>query len=133
MRMAKATDGEAFGMLTANPQLTSPVKLDVQLVEADRVTTPAFGGPGFRPSALDFGKHHQLDNGHPKAQSQKSNAYEADGIEFDAFGNPVAYFVLREHPGGTRLTCPLGAYDRIPAESMIHWFRADRPGPAGRV
>jgi len=40
----------------------------------------------------------------------------------------VAYFVLREHPSGTRLAAPVGAYDRIPAEAMIHWFRADRPG-----
>ena len=37
MRMAKTTDGEAFAVLTANPMIDSPVKLDVQLVEADRV------------------------------------------------------------------------------------------------
>jgi len=109
MRMAKATDGEAFAVLTANPQLASPVKLDVQLVEADRVTNPGLDAAGL-------------------ARRDGAQRSQADGIEFDAFGNPVAYFVLREHPGGTRLAAPVGAYDRIPAESMIHWFRADRPG-----
>src|SRR5690606_16967166 len=41
MRMAKSTDGEAFAVLTANPGLDSPVKLDLKLVEADRVASPA--------------------------------------------------------------------------------------------
>ena len=40
MRMAKAVDGEVFGMLTANPKLRSPIKLDLQLIEADRVANP---------------------------------------------------------------------------------------------
>jgi len=101
MRMAKATDGEAFAVLTANPNLASPIKLDVRLVEADRVTNP-----DLRLATTDA----------------------VDGIEFDAFGNPRAYFVLRDHPGGTAYTAGIGAYDRIPAEAMIHWFRADRPG-----
>jgi len=101
MRMAKATDGEAFCVLTANPALASPVKLDVQLIEADRVSNPDF-------------------------KFTVTNA--VDGIEFDPFGNPYAYFVLREHPGQAVYTAGIGAYDRISAEAMIHWFRADRPG-----
>jgi len=101
MRMAKAGDGEAFGMLTANPALGSPVKVDLKLVEADRVTNPDL--------RLPIGG-------------------AVDGIEFDAFGNPRAYLVLREHPG-SQITHPaIRAYDRVPAEAMIHWFRADRPG-----
>ena len=54
-------------------------------------------------------------------------ALAVDGTEFDPFGNPEAYHVLREHPGGDRAV--LGTrYDRIPAGSMIHWFRCDRHG-----
>ena len=101
MRMAKAADGEAFALLTANPVLASPVKVDLKIVEADRVTDPDL--------RLPIGG-------------------AVDGIEFDAYGNPRAYLVLREHPG-SRITQPaIHAYDRIPAEAMIHWFRADRPG-----
>jgi len=101
MRMAKATDGEAFAVLTANPNLASPIKLDVRLIEADRVTNPDL-------------------------KLATTNAI--DGIEFDAFGNPRTYFVLRDHPGTTVYTAGIGTYDRIPAGAMIHWFRADRPG-----
>jgi len=101
MRMAKATDGEAFCILTANPSLASPIKLDVRLIEADRVTN--------RDLKL------ALTN-------------TVDGIEFDRYGNPKRYFVLREHPGGTTYTTAIDACDRIPAGAMIHWFRSDRPG-----
>jgi len=101
MRMAKGTDGEAFAVLTGNPRLDSQVKLDVQLVEADRVVTP-----------LTF-------QGMPN---------EVDGIAFDPFGNPVAYNILREHPGARVVSSPIAAYDRVPADSVIHWYRTDRPG-----
>jgi len=100
MRMAKASDGEAFAMLTANPALVSPVKVDLKPVEADRVATP---------------------------HAFMRMANEVDGIAFDPFGNPVAYNVLKKHPGDLRWAPGL-EYDRIPADAMIHWFRADRPG-----
>jgi len=100
MRMARAQDGEAFAILTSNPRLPTQVKLDLRLVEADQVTTPDL-------NAL------------------AGNA--VDGIVFDAFGNPVEYHVLREHPGDALLALGL-QYDRVPAEAVVHWFRADRPG-----
>ncbi len=102
MRMARATDGEAFALLVANPKLEVPVKLDVRLVEADQVTSPLFD-----KRAID------------------SNL--TDGIVFDRYGNPVEYHVLRTHPGELRSGVPL-EYDRIAAEFVIHDFRADRPG-----
>jgi hypothetical protein len=55
-----------------------------------------------------------------------------DGIVFDAAGNPVEYHVLRDHPGEVSFRRPL-AFDRVPAESVLHWFRADRPGQARGV
>jgi len=99
MRMAKAGDGEAFGMLVANMQLRCSVKLDLQLVEAERVTSPQ----------LTLVANNSVD-----------------GIEFDAWGNPAMYYVLRQHPGDSgyfSMDC-----DRISAAAMIHWFRIDRPG-----
>jgi len=99
MRMAKAEDGESFGILINNPRLATPVKLDLRLVEADQVATP--GLRALRPNSVD-------------------------GIVLDAFGNPVEYHVLKEHPGdGASFQM---AFDRIPAETMLHYFRVDRPG-----
>ena len=99
MRMAKATDGETFAVLTANPLIDSPVKLDVQLVEADRVASP------FGPLSM--------------------NALDVDGVQLDVYGNPETYNILRQHPGDR--TNWLMDADRVPAEAVVHWFRADRP------
>jgi len=102
MRLARASDGEAFGILTSNPALPTAIQLDVRLVEADQVCTPDL----FR-----------------------ADPNSIDGIVFDAAGNPIEYHVLREHPGDVTSLAARN-YDRVPAESMIHWFRADRPGQA---
>jgi lambda family phage portal protein len=109
MRMARAESGEVFGVLASNPRLDAPVSLDLRLVEADQVATPTL---------------EQLDD------------RAVDGVVFDSFGNPVEYHVLKHHPGanaaGGRL--PLGIeFSRVPAESVVHYFRADRPGQSRGV
>jgi len=119
MRMARAQDGEAFAILTSNPRLPTPVKLDLRLIEADQVTTPNLGW------ILETEGRRKHTNG---SYRLPPSAYSlTDGIVFDSSGNPVEYHVLRTHPGDT-----LGAvgrqYDRLPADSVIHWFRMDRPG-----
>jgi lambda family phage portal protein len=100
MRTAKASDGEAFGILSINRNLNSPVKLDLKLIEADHVTTP-------------WSKNYILNN-------------QVDGIQFDEFGNPVFYYVLKNHPGSCQTFDQ--EYSIVDANSMIHWFRSDRPG-----
>jgi lambda family phage portal protein len=100
MRLAKTTDGEAFAVLSANPNVDSPVMLDVQLIEADRVASPILS---VLPTDGDI-----------------------DGITLDAWGNPQTYCLLRQHPGD--LTAWKTQYDLVPADAVIHWFRSDRPG-----
>ncbi len=107
MRMARAESGEVFAMLVANPRVDSPVKLDLRLVEADQVTTP---------DAVRF--------------ATGGNA--VDGIVFDQYGNPIEYHVLKIHPGESLARFSLD-YDRVPAASIIHYFRADRPGQSRGV
>lgn len=107
MRMARAESGEAFAILINNPQVDSPIKLDLKLIEPDQVTTPTvrFARPGEFPGV--------------------------DGIVFDRHGNPISYHVLRHHPGEAGAWAAgagFGDYDIVPVESMIHYFRADRPG-----
>lgn len=52
-----------------------------------------------------------------------------EGIEYDATGRPVAYYVFPEHPGD-RVSYRDGQRDsvRVPADNVIHVFRQDRPG-----
>jgi capsid protein len=101
MRMARAQDGAVFGMLVANPKVDAPVTLDLRLVEAEQVTTPN-SGIGALSGAVD-------------------------GIIFDTWGNPTEYHVLRYHPGDGR-GVSTADFDRIPASSVIHYLRTDRPG-----
>ena len=100
MRMAKSADGEAFGVLTANPMIDSPVKLDLHLIEADRVASPT------TPS--------------------RTITNDIDGVILDPYGNPQPYTILRQHPG--EMGAWAAKYDLVPADAVVHWFRSDRPG-----
>jgi len=100
MRQARAQDGEAFGVLFSNGELDASVSLDLRLIEADQVATPD----------LLVAKRTTVD-----------------GIVLDESGNPREYHVLKEHPGSGRPSFA-AEYERVPAESVIHWFRSDRPG-----
>ena len=97
LRMARAHTGEAFAVMATNPGVDHEVKLDLVLVEADRVSDP-YGTLG--PATVD-------------------------GIEFDQHGNPVRYHVLRQHPGSA--TGGLSDHATLPAGEVIHYFATDRP------
>lgn len=100
MRITRARDGEVFALLTTNPKLPTPVKLDFKLLEADQVTTPA------------------LDAGNPLA---------IDGIRYDQYGNAAEFDILPFHPGDD-VALPNWQPKAHAAEYVIHWFRTDRPG-----
>jgi lambda family phage portal protein len=97
MRMARAHSGECFAKLASNPVVPGPVKLDVGLIEADRVASLNYGVLG---------------------------PYEVDGIVYDASGNPVAYRVLRDHPGDRSVTLASDVYE---ASRIVHYFMPARP------
>lgn len=97
-RIARCQDGEAFILLAQNPKLTGPIKLDLQLIEADRVADDIL----------------------------INDANTVDGITFDRFGNPHRYRVLRHHPGDSTWEEQTATW--VPAEYIIHAFRVDRPG-----
>lgn len=100
MRVSRARDGEVFVLLTTNPRLPTPVKLDLRLIEADQVTSPQF---------------------------TQTDPLRIDGIAFDKYGNPISYDILPHHPGD-ELALPNWQPVPHPADQVLHWFRADRPG-----
>lgn len=106
LRLARCQDGESFGVIVSNPNLTaSPISLDLQIREADFFTDPTFF----------------VNDGNT-----------VDGIIFDEYGNPKTYRMLKQHPGGNSLLS-IGGHDDVPAEDVIHWFRPDRPGQSRGV
>lgn len=80
-----------------------PIPMQLQLLEAD---------------FLDENKNGQL-GAHVIIQ----------GIEFDAIGRRVAYWLFEEHPGAAVGLTSI-ASKRIPAEDIIHVFLPRRPGQA---
>jgi len=109
MRLSQCESGEVFAILSTNPRIDSPVQLDLRLIEADQVTTPWL---------------------------LREDERLHDGILFDAFGNPVAYHVLRKHPGdNTFMKAGQSAhdFDVLPAEAVVHLYRAERPGQSRGV
>lgn len=106
MRRSRVVDGESFALLTHNPRLPTPVQLDLDLVEADQVATP---------DLWIF------------------DAQAVDGIRYDRYKNPIEYHVLKEHPGESLRITTGDEYERVPADLVLHWFRADRPGQARGV
>ncbi|XZE55920.1 phage portal protein [Planctomycetaceae bacterium SH139] len=100
MRLARVADGEAFGLLTNNERIDAAVKLDLRLIEADQVATPTLV-----PDTRRY----------------------LDGIRFDGDGNPIAYDILRQHPGDGMFLVD-DEFDTVPAKEVLHYFRCDRPG-----
>ena len=97
MRLAQTRDGEAFAVLFSNLALATTIKIDLQIIEADCCR----------------GDYRKTANG-----------FEVDGIRYDQYGNPVAYY-FTSHPGGGDVS---GKGTWIPAENVIHLFEQERPG-----
>ncbi len=102
MRMSKLVDGESFMRAYRNDVVRHPVKLDFQVLEADRISsihsTPA------------------------------KTVNEVDGVRFDKFENPLAYHILHDHPGDQYLSPVPRDYGGTWVDSrfVIHWYRQDR-------
>ena len=95
---AWATDGEGFGLKTFNPAIEHAVKLDLRLIECDQIA------------------------------SSWQDAGAVDGVTFDAYGNPVRYSVMKEHPGGVNIASIVGEYLSIEARDVVHLFTVLRAG-----
>ncbi len=52
-----------------------------------------------------------------------------NGIEYDPIGRVVAYWLFEQHPGEVNVLARTGNISkRIPAESIIHLYKTERPG-----
>lgn len=101
MKMAKTIDGEAVARFTTNPRLDFPITLDLKPVECDRLEAP-FSMSDLREDYID-------------------------GVHLDIHDNPVAYDLLKHHPGSDYYFASNLEYQTFDARNIIHWFRPDRP------
>lgn len=103
IRMAKLVDGEAVARFVTNILVDDPVSLDLQLIECDQLASPNF-------EAIVTDKY-------------------VDGVILDRFGNPIAYDILKHHPGSNYgWSANQFEFDRYSATQIIHAFKCNRPG-----
>ena len=105
MVRAKTTDGEAFATFYTDPTITdetNDVTLNLAVIECDRVESWT---------------------------ETITREDEFDGIRFDAYRHPVAYRILKYHPGDYRAIRNIKgrAGDWVKAANVIHYFEALRP------
>ena len=98
LQLALDGDGEGFAILTDSESHNTPVSLDVRLYEAD----------------------------HFEDYSGVSQLQDDAGVRINSNGEPTEYAFQSEHPGD-RLSL-FQASRWIPADSVLHVFREDRPG-----
>ena len=114
---AVAESGEALIRLKRAPQRivrgmdgedVEVPPLQIQVLESDFL------------DARDFGTKNTTASGNRILQ----------GIEFNPSGQRVAYHLFKEHPGEVGLSAALTGTEtiRVPADEVLHIFRADRPG-----
>jgi capsid protein len=102
MRETRAKDGEVFATITNNPGVRNPIKVDINLHEADMITS-------------DILTTQIQDN-------------EVDGIKYDRYGNPAEYRLLKYHPGSQTYFSVIQDAVWVKAKDMIHYFIEERPG-----
>jgi len=99
--LSRMIDGESIARIIQNPSSAYPLRLDLQLFEADHLTAP-----------------HSVERIGPNY---------VDGVHLDGFSNPYAYDLLDEHPGNSVLTNDM-EHTTYKSRDIIHLFRSDRPG-----
>lgn len=101
---AMDTDGEVLIRIRTRRSTDGlPVPLQLQLLEVDWLDTTRTRGRG----------DNQVIN----------------GVEYDALGSPVAYWLWDQHPGDVTLRRATRTESKpVPADSIIHLFASERPG-----
>jgi len=100
--LQRGDSGEAFFEIVRDMKLQSPVKINLDLIEADRIC-----------GQIDY----------------LSDPLYYDGIKYDSAGHVLSYDVLDYHPGGN--VAPItgfGSFRRVPANRILHFYRQTRPG-----
>ena len=91
------------------PEDKLPIPLQIQVLE---------------PDYLDHSKNDTLPSG----------GWITQGVEFNPFGQRIAYWLYPDHPGDSLLRKTfIGESVRYPASEFLHIYRMDRPGQARGV
>lgn len=103
MRSDIIMSGEPFSVAVLNDRINHPVQLDWKVIEPDCCVSPGW---------------FAISN---------ENQGDVDGIKIDSIGNPIAYYILDSHPGGSMFPALSKSGGKWVDEKYVtHWFRKDR-------
>jgi len=88
-----------------------PIPMQLQILEPDYIDSTKIGAFEIKNGAGEVVGFTRIIN----------------GIEIDMLGRRVAYWLFRDHPGSDQNFGGATSY-RVPAESIAHVYRRDRPG-----
>ena len=104
MHISRVRDGESFAAAVTNRTLDPQgVRLDLRVYETEQIANPS-----------GLGLTDLMDPNND------------DGVITDDDGNPLAYNVLEQHPGG--LMPYINKATKVPAKRMFHWYKPVRAG-----
>lgn len=106
---AEFHDGEGFAIMGTNNRSTYPVKLAVRTFESEMVSNQ----DGMAGTLVSL-SGNTLDL--------------ADGIKYDEWGNPTAYYILDKHPGDGTFFVESTAGKWHDAKFVMHLFQKTRAG-----
>lgn len=69
---------------------------------------------------------------HAKTETTQTGGWITQGVEFNPFGQRIAYWLYPEHPGDQARLLPQTSI-RYPAADFLHIYRVDRPGQSRGV
>lgn len=92
--VCRQVDGAGLVLKAFNPKLRHAVKLDLRVIDVDRLHTPDMFA---------------------------TSRYRSDGLKKDRWGNLQSIDLLRDHPNADYAASPL-LYDTIPADFVIYWI-----------
>lgn len=100
--------GDVFTVLKKKERNNWPFKLALQLIEADRISTP---------------------------NDKKSDKTIVDGIKKDSNGEPIKYYISEKHPGDFNNFAKNNKWQEVPVfgtgsgrRNILHLFSKERPG-----
>jgi capsid protein len=75
---------------------------------------------------IQFIEADLLDENYSIKNEQTGNSIKM-GVEVNKFNKPIAYYLLRNHPGGSAGSLYVGnSYVKVPADELIHAYIANR-------
>jgi lambda family phage portal protein len=101
------TSGEVFVLLPNRTEVNQPYNLRVNVIESELVQTPS---------------------------DMLGNKNIVNGIEYDSFGSPIAYYILDRHPDDVIYGLASNQFKRVTAygksgrRNVLHIFKPERPG-----